>query len=439
MVLSIGSLLWFAGCVERLPSEDVAPQALPGDDVEELARSTCNNGGGDGSDQNNYNGYSKPKCGANSRGQLLSVGTLHHYSKSSLKKHYDDWVDLYASLGYIEDTVDPGVVNGADTFVVDYCTVDFNGTPIVASGLMGIPSGFNRVPTVMYSHGTAVTRIDTPSNSDINDTFDGPTGLAVFAGHGFIYLAPDLTGFWDSTAPRHRYFHADTEAKSTLDMYTAANHFLLYQLRANGTLFNYGYSQGGHTALAFAGQAEAAGVTIKATSIGGAVVNVEDWYDFLLGVEDDSYLNVYPTYLLVAYDDVYGDVFGNLSDTFQAPFNSSILTTFDMNHTYDQVIAALPGSQAELLTPTFYASLQDTNAPMRVHLRENSLESTCLDGPIQWYHMIDDNEVPYSDAVNESAVLSGCNDVDFIPWNDTDHLNTWHQTMPLARDYFASF
>jgi len=427
----IGSLLWLTACVDRLPDGSLANQPLPGAESEQRAQNDDDQVG---------SRCSTPLCGPNDRGKLLSTKSYHHYSKQSLQKHYDDWVDLYASLGYIEDTVDPGVVNGADTFVVDYCTVDFDGSPIVGSGLMGIPSGFNRVPTVMYSHGTAVTRFDTPSNQDINQTFDGPTGLAVFAGHGFIYLAPDLTGFGDSTTPRHRYFNADTEAKSTLDMYTAVQYSLLYWLRANGKLFNYGYSQGGHTALAFGEEAEASGVTITATSIGGAVVNVDDWYnDFLLHVEDNSYLNVYPSYLLVAYDDVYGDVYGNLSDTFQSPFNSTILGIFDMNHTYDAVIAALPGSQAELLTPTFYASVQDENSPMRTHLRENSVEDTCLSGPIQWYHMIDDDEVPYDEAVTESGILSGCNDVDFIPWSDTNHLNTWHQTMPLARDYFTSF
>jgi len=429
----ISSFLWLSACVDRLPDGGLATRPLQGPGIEDLARS-------DGDTHSSLFCNNNPPCGANDRGKLLSLSDFHHYSKQSLKKHYDDWVDLYASLGYVEDTVDPEVINGADTFVVDYCTVDFDGTPIVGSGLMGIPSGFNRVPTVMYSHGTSATRTDTPSDQDIFETFDGPTALAVWAGHGYIYLAPDLTGFWDSTAPRHRYFNADTEAKSTLDMYTAANHYWGYWLRANGKLFNYGYSQGGHTALAFATEAEASGVNVTATSVGGAVVSVESWYyDFLLGVQDNSYLNVYPTYLLSSYQDVYGDVWTDPASTFQSPFDTIVPGLFDTNHSYVDVIAALPGSQAELLTPDFYSSLLADDSPMRRHLQENSVEDTCLQGPIQWYHMIDDDEVPDTEANVEADILSQCNDLDYIPYDDGNHLNTWHQTMPLARDYFDTF
>jgi hypothetical protein len=162
-----------------------------------------------------------PACGAGSRGELLAVLPLHRYGAEGLEDYFRSWLSGLAALGYIEDTVDPAIRNGAETFEVIYCTVDFDDTPLVASGMLAIPRTGNAAPTVLYSHGTAVTRVDTPSNPDVDATFDGPTGMVIFAGHGYIYLAPDLTGFGRSSAPRHRYLHADTAARSSLDMLRA--------------------------------------------------------------------------------------------------------------------------------------------------------------------------------------------------------------------------
>ncbi len=342
----IMSLAWLAVCLGPINALEFGPR--------DLARAESR----DPADLARHNRPRPRPCGPNSRGRLLSVTDLHHYSSHGLENYWDSWLVGEAAFGYVDDTVDPDIQNGANTFKVTYCTVDFDGSPILASGMLAFPSTFCRSPTVVYSHGTAATRIDTPSNPDVDDTFDGPSAMVIFAGGGYIWLAPDLTGFGDSSAPRHRYFHADTEAKSSLDMLTAVESFWLYRLSSDGRVFNYGYSQGGHSALAFAREAEASGVHIEANWIGGAVVNVEGWYDFLIQQVDSPYLNVYPSYLLLAYEDVYGDVYGSLTETFQPPFDGTILETFDMNHLYNEVIEALPGSQAELLTPDFFASLQ---------------------------------------------------------------------------------
>ena len=96
------------------------------------------------------------------------------------------------------------------------------------------------------------------------------------------------------------------------------------------------------------------------------------------------------------------------------------------------MIEALPGSHEELVTPGFFASIQQPDAPIRAHLRENSLEDICLDGPIRWYHMVDDDEVPDTLAQESAAALAGCNDIELIPWTGKDHLNTWHQTLPRS-------
>jgi hypothetical protein len=380
-----------------------------------------------------------PACGAGSRGKLLAILPLHRYSPEGLEDYWHAWLGGVAALGYIEDTVDPGVQNGAETFKVTYCTVDFDGTPLVASGLLAIPRTGAAAPTVIYSHGTAVTRFDTPSNPDVDVTFDGPTGMVVFAGHGYIYLAPDLTGFGDSSAPRHRYLHADTAAKSSLDMLVAIEGHSLYRVASDGRLFNSGYSQGGHTALAFAAVAEEAGVDITATSVGGAMTNPDAWFGPALDEVGSSYQQVYPADILISYNDVYGDIYAHPSDAFASPFDVTLEAVFDMSHTYEEVIASMPSSMAEMLTPAFFDEAHASSSPIRVHLRDNAVDGVCLSSPIRMMHMLDDDEVPYELALDGLVKLSDCNEVDLLTVVGANHLQTWHETLPDVRDWFDTF
>ena len=87
--------------------------------------------------------------------------------------------------------------------------------------------------------------------NESGESFDGPPSNSIFAGAGFIYIAPDYLGLGDSTVPRHRYFHAATEASSTADLLVASRRVLASLLvEQNDELFIFGFSQGGHAALA---------------------------------------------------------------------------------------------------------------------------------------------------------------------------------------------
>ncbi|MEQ1501112.1 MAG: hypothetical protein ABMB14_02730 [Myxococcota bacterium] len=383
-------------------------------------------------------GLRKPKdCVGASAGTLLSVKGVGHYSKKKLEDYWDSWLVGLSALGYIDDTVDPGIENGADTYLVEYCTTDFDGSVIVGTGMLGMPRTIWQSPTVMYAHGTAVTRTDTPSNPNVDEVFDGPTPMVIFAGHGYIYLAPDLTGFGGSAAERHRYFHAETSAASELDMLHAVESWLPYCLWSDGRLFNMGFSQGGQTALAFAEAAEADGVDIEGTAVVGTVAEPEAWFAGLLDEVENPYLQLYAADLVVSYDDVYGDLYGgDPSEAFAAPYDATVEGLFDMNHAFFEVVEGLPGSSAELFTPDFYAAAQDPGSTLRTHLAENAVDDVCLDGPIAMYHSIGDDEVPFPLAESARDALAGCNDVELVEWPELDHLNTWHEVLPVARDWF---
>lgn len=391
--------------------------------------------GCNGTDETPYSQIESP-CEGQSRGTLVEVVPLSSFSTTDLNEYFAAWLGGYMAYGYVADAGDPGIVNGADTYIVKYCTADYDGTPILASGLLGVPQTDGAVDTVVYSHGTAVTRTDTPTNPNVDQTFDGPTPMAVFTGGGMLYLAADGTGFGASEAPRHRYHHAQTEAASTLDLLRAAESVDEYTSRASGRVFDFGYSQGGHSALAFLAAAEADGREITATVAGGAVADPEAWFEWLVAQPDSPYLQLYAAYLVVTYGDVYG-VYGERADAFFPPYDLDIDELFDMTHTYYEVVSGLPGNAHELFTSELLAAAADAGSPLRTRLAENSVLGVCAGGPIRLYHSVDDGEVPSALGDASLAALDGCNDVERVDMSG-DHLNAWHELLPIARDWFAS-
>ena len=106
--------------------------------------------------------------------------------------------------------------------------------------------------------------------------------------------------------PRHRYFHAATEASSAADLLAASGDVLRrLRVRRSDELFTFGFSQGGHAALALQRALERRRVDVTATATAGGVLDVERF--FLSSIADESTVTLppYVAYILLAYDDVY--------------------------------------------------------------------------------------------------------------------------------------
>jgi fermentation-respiration switch protein FrsA (DUF1100 family) len=209
------------------------------------------------------------------------------------------------------------------------------------------------------------------------------------------------------------------------------------QIERDDKPFTYGFSQGGHSALALHRELRDTEVDVTATATVGAVFDVERWLVDSLADGGAATVPLYVTYLLLAYDDVY-DIYGDASEIFQPPYDSSVEGLFDMQHYFDDVAAALPSSPRELLDSDFFAELTaDAQHPFRVRLRENAVDQWTPDAPIRAYHSADDEEVPYDDAVESVERLrSGGADVTIEELPGFDHVNSWVQAMPLAAAWF---
>jgi hypothetical protein len=196
-------------------------------------------------------GDSGQSCRRGDRGRLLGFDRVaSHPTAADARAYFDSLIDFYRDLYQFPPDLAVDIGHGFDTYKVTYCTVDVAAPrPTVATGNVSVPRKAGPLSTVAYLHGTSVSFYDAPSNPNVfgefsenGESFDGPPSSALFAGGGFIYVAPDYLGLGGSSVPRHRYFHAATEASSAADLLTASGD-VLRRLRArrSGELFTFGF------------------------------------------------------------------------------------------------------------------------------------------------------------------------------------------------------
>ena len=397
-------------------------------------------------------GGDSSQCRNGDRGRLLRFERVaSHPTAADARAYFDSWIDFYRDFYGFPPNLPVSIDYGFDTYKVTYCTVDAvlpghaTAPPTIATGNISLPRRSGRLSTVVYLHGTSVSFYDAPSNPNIfgafnenGESFDGPPSSSIFAGGGFIYIAPDYLGLGDSTVPRHRYFHAATEASSAVDLLAASRHVLTsLHVQRDDELFTFGFSQGAHAALALHRELQNEHVNVTATATVGGVFDVERF--FLSSIADTTTvtLPLYVSYMLLAYDDIY-NVYGHASDVFRQPYASTVPGLFDMQHFFDDVLAGLPPTSRDLLRPSYYANVSNNpNNPLRVRLRQNAVDQWRPAAPIRVYHSPDDEEVFFDDAlVSVNRLRNRGADITVKTLPGFDHVNSWIQAMPRALRYF---
>jgi pimeloyl-ACP methyl ester carboxylesterase len=392
-------------------------------------------------------------CRQGDRGRLIKYEQVGSYpTADDARAHFEEWIAFYQDFFNFPANLPVTFESGFDSYKVTYCTDDavlpgqsFARVTTV-TGMVSVPRKRGPLPTVAYVHGTSTSFYDAPSNPNTfgafnprGESFEGPPSTAIFAGNGFIYVAPDYLGLGDSTVPRHRYFHAATEASSAIDLLAAAQRVLAdLKARQNGELFVFGFSQGGHSALALQRELERMRVKVDGTAVVGGVFDVERF--FLLSLESETpFVPLYASYLLLAFDDIY-DVYESTADVFRQPHAAVVEDLFDMRHFFDDIAAELPPPVRDLLTPSYLAELTtNRDTPMRVRLRENAVDRLRLKAPVRVYHSPVDEEVDYGFtlvSVERLRRRGATIDVRTLP--GFDHVNSWIQALPRAVRWFRA-
>jgi hypothetical protein len=214
-----------------------------------------------------------------------------------------------------------------------------------------------------------------------------------------------------------------------------------YRLRVHRSdeLFTFGFSQGGHAALALHRVLQHRRVDVTATATVGGVFDLERFFLLSIANTITATVPLYVSYLLLAYDDIY-DVYEQTSDVFRQPYASTVPGLFDMRHFFDDVLAGMPPTTRELLTASYFSAVSsDPGEPLRVRLRENAVDRWRPRAPIRVYHSPDDEEVPFEDVlVSVDRLRRRGADVTVKTLPGLDHVNSWVQAMPRAVTYFRT-
>lgn len=334
------------------------------------------------------------------RGEIISSQLLHAYTieqTDSVLAAYDPDLLTYPNDYPIE------------IYRVIYKTIDAFGNETQASGAVVLPvTGSSAFPNCIYEHGTVMMRYDVPSY----ESDELILGI-IYACAGYIMSLPDYLGMGDSPGP-HLYCHAKTEATASVDLLRAAKTLsaeknVLY----NDQLFIFGYSQGGHAAMATTREIQlyhSDEFTITASApMSGPYDMSGAQTDYVLS--DEPYgAPFYLPYLMFAYNEVY-KMYDSPSDYLISPYDVSLPPLFDGEHEGWEVDAIMPSVPKNIIKPEVLQDfLSNENNPFRIALRDNDLTNWTPEVPLMMFYCTADELVNYENAINAQDIFmsNGC-------------------------------
>ncbi len=333
-----------------------------------------------------------------------------------------------------------------DYYKVVYNTVDENGDPHIASGAVAIPqvATCDTLPLGLYCHGTVLRKFDVPSANNFEAIIP-----KIFASKGFIVAAPDYIGLGESSGI-HPYVHAETEATASVDLLKATREFLTdsTSIRDNNQLFLTGYSQGGHAAMATHQYIQSNNiwefnVVASAPCSGPYVMSGPQTDQIISGL---PYSNPgYIAYLIIGYQRAYGNLYTNLSDIFQSPYDGYMPTYFDGQQnqfTVGDVNFVLPQIIRDFMDTTVYDNfVQDSNHPLRIAIADNDVYDWVPEAPVRMFYCTADEQVAYQNALYADSVMNenGAADVEAVQSGTGNHGDCVIPALSDAFDFFAPF
>ena len=213
---------------------------------------------------------------------LIILSLFNSFTLSTLFAQTYVWKNGHAliedpdSITFVQPETGMQVVDSADNgshfdYIFTYPTIDHTGKPCVMSAVLSLPSAKKTSKQIgkmaLYNHYTILQSDEAPSAGKV---FDLQTvGLS----KGMAVVAADYEGFGETGDRVQAYCYAEANARVSIDALLAAREWLVKQGYTLGdSILNYGYSQGGQTAVAALklSQTEYRGRVHFAKSIAGA-------------------------------------------------------------------------------------------------------------------------------------------------------------------------
>jgi len=342
-----------------------------------------------------------------------------------------DDINASTMLQVIHANIDANATNafGYKAVKISYKTVGQDDKPLVASGLLVIPTATAQyqqyrlsqgkqpfsVSMLCNNHGTIFLNSEAPSNVEVsNGVPDYPQAVLMTGYAGFAAIYPDYIGFGDSNATLHPYIMKKASAQASLDMIKASMKYMEdNNIVLNHQLYISGYSEGGYVAMATAQKVEneLGSVNLMGVAPMAGPYNVEDLANVDLNATQKM---VYPAFLAdlaYSYAHYYSDV--NLSDIaipslakFQLAFNGEndtvpIQTILGVANPSAGDYGFYTHPTNELFKESFISDYQNNqNNIMRQKFVENNLDNWTPRSKMNLIQCLDDEIVPFSESQN---------------------------------------
>jgi pimeloyl-ACP methyl ester carboxylesterase len=319
---------------------------------------------------------------AAARGACLSMTEVVSRSPSE--------IDAMTAAFGVEAQLFPSATCGATQYRMTYRTVAPDDSLTVASAGVILPTGCaGPFPLVEYNHGTW-----TQSNQTLTDPLmhTAQEAMGQFGAFGYAVVMPDYLGYGASTLGFHPYLVAQSNADVTMDAVRGLRGCMAgVKPGLSGQLFLTGTSEGGYVTMATQRAMEALGTdefklsAVVATS--GPYALADSTQEML---RNNDGVPGYAWMQLQGYQDTYGDVYAQPTDTFQQPyatepgFQALLPSTQTMGQlTRAGRLPALTEGRNGLLADAFVQRyLANPAEPARVHVEANDLRTFAPVAPL---------------------------------------------------------
>ena len=282
---------------------------------------------------------------------------------------------------------------------------------------------------------TTPRRIRTPSaTSTRGESFEGPPSTAVFAGNGFIYIAPDYLGLGDSTVPRHRYFHAAPRRPPRSTCWRPRRCARRSEGQAERSSSSSASPRADIRRSPCIASWNGCARHVDATAVVGGVFDVEQW--FLASLANETTLTRAAVRVVPpARVRRHLRRLRPTADTLPPPYAAIVEDLFDMRHYFDDIAASCRprARSAEAVVPT-----------RAHHEPRHPIASGC--GRTPWIGRAPEAPVRVTTARRRGGRLrrrpglsigSGARRGDLrAHLQGFDHVNSWIQAMPRAVRWF---
>jgi hypothetical protein len=309
-----------------------------------------------------------------------------------------------------------------------------DGHPTLVSGLLSVPGEGPIRGTVLYMHGTHTNRADSISNPSLEEgIFIG----GVFAGGGYLELAPDLAGQGISHDAQPYFFNPGTTEQTRDFLHAAQTVIRDLGKDWNQNLFVTGFSQGGHAAALIQRELERHPDPALRIRAGAGIAGVYDMSGAELPFALAGGTSKYSGYLeafAVSYATHYHEPLDSL---LRPQYAQSARMLLDGDHN-DAFFKQLPSDPRSLFTSEFLAAYENHQPHwFTTDMQKNDVYAWAPQAPFRAYYGDKDiDATPDNTKIFEREATRMGGHLQTVDVGPEDHLGTAYHAVPMIRAWF---